>query len=184
MWAGHPVVRGFTYDGPLRRAVGCSGDTLWMPSWDRDPDAPAPNRPRKVGVCFIVELDGGVLIDRRSDDGALAFTGGTLEDDETVTEGLARELREETGLEVEDLTFLGLFSDPQRLIGYTDGSVWPLLSLAFAVTPKPGRRPELSEESLELRVVTRDELRDLPLTPVHRQIRDVYLAFDGTPVVA
>lgn len=179
-----PRDRGFTFDGPLRQAVGCSGDTPWMPSWDRDPDAPAPNRPRKVGVCFIVELDGGVLIDRRSDDGALAFTGGTLEDDETVTEGLARELREETGLEVEDLTFLGFFSDPQRLIGYTDGSVWPVLSFAFVVRPKPGRRPEFSDESIELRVVTRRELRDVPLTPVHRQIRDVYLAFDGKPVVA
>ena len=155
-----------------------------MPSWDRDPDAPAPNRARKVGVCFIVELDGGILIDRRSDDGALAFTGGTLEDDETVTDGLVRELREETGLEVDNLTFIGFFSDPQRLIGYADGSVWPVLSFVFVVTPKPGRRPELSDESLELRVVTRDELRDLPLTPVHRQIRDAYLAFDGTPVVA
>jgi len=176
--------RGFTCDGPLRRAVGCSGDTPRMPSWDRDPDAPAPNRARKVGVCFIVELDGGILIDRRSDDGALAFTGGTLEDDETVTDGLVRELREETGLEVDNLTFIGFFSDPQRLIGYADGSVWPVLSFVFVVTPKQGRRPELSDESLELRVVTRDELRDLPLTPVHRQIRDAYLAFDGTPVVA
>ena len=155
-----------------------------MPSWDRDPDAPAPNRPRKVGVCFIVKRDGGVLIDRRSDDGELAFTGGTLEDDETVTEGLARELREETGLEVDDLTFLGFFSDPQRLTGYSDGSVWPVLSFAFVVIPKAGARPEISHESFELRVVAREELRDLPLTPVHRQIRDVYLAFDGTPVVA
>ena len=113
-----------------------------MPSWIRDPDAPAANRPRKVGVCFIVELDGGVLIDRRSDDGALAFTGGTLEDDETVTEGLARELREETGLEVQELTFIGFFSDPTRLLGYSDGSVWPVLSFAFVVVPKPGYRLE------------------------------------------
>jgi 8-oxo-dGTP diphosphatase len=155
-----------------------------MPSWFRDPDAPAANRPRKVGVCFIVELDGGVLIDRRSDDGSLAFTGGTLEDDETVTEGLARELREETGLEVQDLTFIGFFSDPNRLLGYADGSVWPVLSFAFVVVPKPGYRLEISDESLELRVVTRDELRDLQLTPVHQQIRDAYLSFDGTPVVA
>ena len=153
-----------------------------MPSWHRDPAAPAPNRPRKVGVCFIVELDGGVLIDRRSDDGALAFTGGTLEDDETVLEGLARELREETGLEVESTRFLGFFSDPTRLIGYDDGSVWPVLSFAFAVTPRPGSAPRLSDESLELRVVSREELAQLALTPVHQEIRDVYLA-DGAEIV-
>lgn len=154
-----------------------------MPSWVRDPNAPAPNRPRKVGVCFIVELDGGVLVDRRSDDGSLAFTGGTLEDDESVLEGLARELREETGLEVAETRLVGVFSDPTRLIGYEDGSVWPVLSLAFAVTPRPGEvRP--SDESLELRVVSREELAELDLMPTHRAIRDAYLAFDGTVVVA
>ena len=170
-------------NGPLRRAVGRSSDTPRMPSWYRDPDAPAPNRPRNVGVCFIVEIDGGVLIDRRSDDGLLAFTGGRLEDDETVTDGLARELREETGLEVDDLTFIGVFSDPQRLVGYADGSVWPVLSFAFVVTPKAGR-PRISDESLEFRIVSRDDLNDLTLTAAHRPIRDAYLAFDGIPVIA
>jgi len=155
-----------------------------VPSWYRDPEAPAPNRPRKVGVCFIVELDGGVLIDRRSDDGALAFTAGTLEDDESVLDGLARELREETGLEVARTEFIGVFSDPTRLIGYADGSVWPLLTVAVAVEPVSGLRPRISEESLEVRVVTRDELRELALTPAHRPIRDAYLAFDGRAVVA
>ena len=155
-----------------------------MPSWYRDPEAPAPNRHRKIGVCFIVELDGGVLIDRRSDDGALAFTGGTLEDDEDLMTGLARELHEETGLEVDRTILVGLFSDPTRLIGYLDGSVWPLLTVAFAVRPMPGADPRVSDESLELRVVAKDELRDLPLTPAHRPIRDAYLGFDGTPIVA
>ena len=155
-----------------------------MPSWYRDPEAPVPNRPRKVGVCFIVEIDGGVLVDRRSDDGALAFTGGTLEDDEEILAGLARELREETGLEVERTTLVGLFSDPTRLIGYRDGSIYPLLTVAFAVQPAPGSEPRISNESLELRIVSRDDLRDLPLTPAHRPIRDAYLSFDGTPLVA
>ena len=135
-------------------------------------------------MCFIVELPDGVLIDRRADDGALAFTGGTLEDDESVTEGLARELREETGLEVDELTFLGFFSDPQRLIGYSDGSIWPILSFAFAVRPVPGRGPEPSDESRGFVVVDSEELRLLPLTAVHRQIRDAYLGFDGRPVIA
>ncbi len=154
-----------------------------MPSYCRDPDAPTPNRPRKVGVCFIVEIDGGVLIDMREDDGSLAFTGGTLEEGESVHQALARELFEETGLEVGEMTPLGVFSDPSRIVAYADGSVHRVLSLAFVVTPKAGTRPRASDESLELRIVSRAELRDLPFWPAHRPIRAAYLAFDGNVVV-
>ncbi|MDQ3086226.1 MAG: NUDIX domain-containing protein [Actinomycetota bacterium] len=155
-----------------------------MPSYYRDQDAPLPNRPRNVGVCFIVEIDGGVLIDTREDDGSQAFTGGTLEEGESVHEALARELSEETGLEIGDMTLLGVFSDPSRIVAYRDGAVHRLLSLAFVVTPKPGTRPRASDESLELRIVSRAELRDLAFWPAHRPIRDAYLAFDGDVFVA
>ncbi|MDQ3381013.1 MAG: NUDIX domain-containing protein [Actinomycetota bacterium] len=155
-----------------------------MPSYYRNPDAPTPNRPLKVGVCFIVEMDGGILVDRREDDGSLAFTGGTLEDGESVEDALARELFEETGLEVSSATFLGVFSDPTRIVAYRDGAVHRTLSLAFVVVPRPGTKPRISEESLELLVVSTDRLRELPFWPAHRPIRDAYLAFDGNVVVA
>jgi 8-oxo-dGTP pyrophosphatase MutT (NUDIX family) len=155
-----------------------------MPSWYRDPDAPQPNEPRRAGVCFLVEIDGGVLIDRRVDDGALALTGGALDEGDSVLECLERELREETGLEVERPALLGVFSDPTRVVSYPDGAVNRVLSVAFVVTPRPGAPPRTSGESFELMVVSRDELRDLPIWPAHRPIRDAYLAFDGTPVVA
>ena len=155
-----------------------------MPSWYRDPSAPEPNGPRRTGVCFLVELDGRVLIDRRRDDGALALPGGRLDEGESVLDCLARELREETGLEVERSTFLGVFSDPTRIVSYPDGSVHGLLSLAFVVAARPGPGPRASEESLELVLMSAAELRDSPIWPAHRPIRDAYLAFDGTPVVA
>jgi len=154
-----------------------------MPSYYRDPDAPTPNRPLKVGVCFIVEIDGGVLIDRRKDDGAWAFTGGALEDGESVSDALARELLEETGLEVDRVTPLGVFSDPSRIVAYPGGSVYRVLSLAFVVTPRAGTKPRVSDESLELSVVTADRLRELPIWPAHRPIRDAYLSFDRDVVV-
>ena len=154
-----------------------------MPSYYRDPEAPTPNRPLKVGVCFIVEKDGGVLIDRRRDDGSWAFTGGTLEDGESVEDALARELHEETGLEVGRAAPLGVFSDPSRIVAYPDGLVNRVLSLAFVVTPRPGKTPRASAESLELSVVSTDRLRGLPFWPVHRPIRDAYLTFAGTVVV-
>jgi ADP-ribose pyrophosphatase YjhB (NUDIX family) len=145
-----------------------------VPSWFRDPDAPAPNRPRKVGVCFVVELGDRVLVDTRLD-GELAFLGGTLEPEESVPACLARELREETGLGVVEARLLGVFSDPTRLIGYLDGSVHPVLTIAFVVEPD-GDDPRPSDESRGFQLVPRGELADLPLTAVHRQIRDAYVA--------
>jgi len=77
-----------------------------------------------------------------------------------------------------------VFSDPTGLISYPDGSVVRVLTLAFVVTPRPGDRTRASDESLELRVVSRDELGAMEIWPAQRPIRDAYLAFDGDVVVA
>jgi ADP-ribose pyrophosphatase YjhB (NUDIX family) len=58
-----------------------------MPNDHRDPAATTSSR--EVGVCFVVEMDGGVLTDRRRDDGSWAYPAGTLEDGEPVEDGLA-----------------------------------------------------------------------------------------------
>jgi hypothetical protein len=39
-----------------------------MPSYYRDPNAPAPNVPRRIGVAALIERDGTFLVERRVDD--------------------------------------------------------------------------------------------------------------------
>ena len=155
-----------------------------MPSYYRDRSAPAPNPPRLVGVVALIEFDGSVLVDRRSDDGAWAFGGGRVEEDESVLDALRREVHEETGLDVRRADLLGVFSDPTRIIEYPDGAIHRALSVAFGVVPQPGAVPRTSAESLELRLVARDNLAALPLWPAATPVRDAYLAFDGSPVIA
>ena len=155
-----------------------------MPSYYRGLTAPAPTRPRLVGVVALIELEGSILVDRRSDDGSWAFLGGRVEEHESVLEALHRELREEADLEVLRADLLGVFSDPTRIIEYPGGAVHRTLTVAFIVVPRPGSTPRASDESLELRLVSRDDLVVLPLWPAATPIRDAYLAFNGTPVVA
>ena len=65
-------------------------------------------RPR-VGVGGVVIYDAGVVLIRRGKEpllGEWSIPGGTLELGETLEEGLRRELKEETGLEVEPLQLL------------------------------------------------------------------------------
>jgi 8-oxo-dGTP pyrophosphatase MutT (NUDIX family) len=154
-----------------------------MPSWYRDPAAPEPDAPRRVGAVFIVELDGHVLVDRRADDGSWAFTGSAVAEGGTVSAAVVREFEEETG-QRGATTSLGLFSDPTALIGYPDGTVVRIIDLAFIVTVSDGAKWRSSHESSGLRLFTRDELRDVDWWPIHRPIGDAYLAFDRTPVVA
>jgi 8-oxo-dGTP pyrophosphatase MutT (NUDIX family) len=152
-----------------------------VPSYYGDPDAPEPNGPRRIGVIGIVERDGRVLVQRRADDGAWDFVGGALGEEETVLEALAREVHEESGLQVLEASLLGIFSDPSRIIEYPDGSVCRLLSIVFRVAAD-AREPRKSEESLELRFVERGELAEMDVWPSVRPVRDAYLERAGVVV--
>jgi 8-oxo-dGTP pyrophosphatase MutT (NUDIX family) len=154
-----------------------------MPSYYRDPDAPAPNVPRRAGVIALLERDGAVLVQRRTDDGAWDFIGGALEEDETVLDALRREVQEETGLRIAEAQLFGIYSDPTRMIEYPDGMVCRLLSIVFHARPEAGE-PRTSTESLELRFIARDELARLDLWPSVRPIRDAFLAGRGDVIVA
>lgn len=147
-----------------------------MPSYYRDPEAPAPNVPRRVGVGALIERDDDILVERRADDGRWwAFIGGGLLENETLLEALHREVREETGFVIAKATLFGVFSDPTRVIAYPDGNTCRLLSVVFRVVPEGRIAPRLSEESLEMRFVTLGELPHLEFWPVHRPVRDALL---------
>jgi ADP-ribose pyrophosphatase YjhB (NUDIX family) len=154
-----------------------------MPSYYRDPSAPAPNQPRRVGVVAVIEREGAVLFEQRADFGTWGLIGGLLDEDETVEDGIAREIREETGLEAVSIELFGVFSDPSRIIAYPDGNVIRLLSVAFLVTVADGE-PRVSEESLELRFVDVGAIAGLDLSPAQRPVIDAYLAGRRPPVVA
>ena len=153
-----------------------------MPSYYRDPDAPAPNVPRRVGVIALLERDGAVLVQRRADDGEWDLVGGRLDEDESVLDALHREVHEETGLRIADAELFGIYSDPTRIIEYPDETICRLLSIVFRARPEAGE-PRPSDESFELRFVGRDELARLDVWPAVRPIRDAYLAGGGEVIV-
>lgn len=87
---------------------------------------PRPETPA-LTVDVVIELAGGgiVLIERKHPPPGWALPGGFVDVGETVEAAAVREAREETGLEVELLELLGVYSDPARdPRGHTVGIVY------------------------------------------------------------
>src|SRR2546426_9729223 len=68
----------------------------------------------RVGVYAVIFNEEGVLLGHRRDIDWWNLPGGGMEAGETVDEALCREVREETGLEVEVEQLAGVYSKPQK----------------------------------------------------------------------
>ena len=65
----------------------------------------------RPGVAAVIFTNDRVLLQRRDDTGHWGLPGGAVEPGESVRQALIREVREETGLEVEPLRLIGVYSD-------------------------------------------------------------------------
>jgi ADP-ribose pyrophosphatase YjhB (NUDIX family) len=149
----------------------------------RDPDAPQPNRPRRVGAAALIEHNGGLLLDRRVDPPGWALVAGTVDEEESVVDALRREVAEETGLRLASCKLFGVFSDPSRIVRYADGNTYRTVTIAFVVQLEPfdGLRP--SSETTELRFVPVGDIARYELIATHRPIIELYLSGETPPFV-
>ncbi len=77
----------------------------------------------QTGASIIVEdAMGRILMQQRTDDGTWSYPGGRIEIDETVEDGARREVLEECGLEVGEMTLLGVFSGTELNHIYPNGN--------------------------------------------------------------
>jgi NAD+ diphosphatase len=108
-------------------------------------------------VCGLVEgEDGRLLLGRRAIEpffGMWDTLGGFLHEGEEVEDGLRRELREETGLDVEPIAFLGAWVDRYG----DDSAAVHTLNLYWIVRPTGGV-PVPADDVSELAWFAPDEL--------------------------
>ena len=73
-----------------------------------------------------------------------------------------REVKEETGLDVEITGLVGTYTDPRHIIAYSDGEVRRQFNVCFTARIVGGSLT-ISEESSELRFVAPSEIGALPM---------------------
>jgi ADP-ribose pyrophosphatase YjhB (NUDIX family) len=123
-----------------------------------------PTRPF-LAVSAAIIRDGRVLVVRRARppaNGLFSLPGGVVEAGETLHEAIAREVREETSLEIEPVALAGY----REVIARDDDA---RVERHFVILPFAARwlagEPHLNEELSEACWVHPSELRALPTTP-------------------
>lgn len=98
-----------------------------------------------LAVDAVIQMEDGkiIFVQRQNPpfQGQWALPGGQVEVGETVEEAIIREVKEETGLKVEVVRLIGVFSDPQR---DPRGHV---VSIAYSVHPVDGKLSAGSDAS-------------------------------------
>lgn len=116
------------------------------------------------GVAAVIrDEQDRVLLHRRLDDGTWSLPSGAIEPGETPATAVARETREETGLEVRAVRVLGVFGWPRLRHRYPNGDLVEYLVVVFRCDVIGGALEAQDGEATDFRWFTRDELATMPL---------------------
>ncbi len=140
-----------------------------MPKLDyyQDPAAPRANSIVTAASVFIENAAGQVLMIQRSDNGLWAIPGGGQDIGESLVSTAVREVQEETGLHIEVVGLVGIYSDPAHVIAYDDGEVRQEFSVCFRARPVDGTLTT-SDESTRVEWVAREQVEQLDIHPTVR----------------
>ncbi|MEU1016095.1 NUDIX domain-containing protein [Streptomyces sp. NPDC005898] len=132
-----------------------------------DCNAPKPNSLVVAASAVVTDEDGRILLQRRRDNDLWALPGGGMDMTDSLPGAAVREVKEETGLDVEITGLVGTYTDPRHVIAYTDGEVRRQFNVCFTAR-RVGGELEISNESTELRFVAPADLKSLPMHHTQR----------------
>ncbi|MFQ6145053.1 NUDIX domain-containing protein [Streptomyces seoulensis] len=145
-----------------------------------DPDAPEPNSLVVAASAVVTDEQGRILLQRRRDNDLWALPGGGMEMADSLPGAAVREVKEETGLDVEITGLVGTYTDPRHVIAYSDGEVRRQFNVCFTARVTGGELT-ISDESTELRFVDPRELKSLPMHHTQRLRLRHFLQHRGAP---
>ena len=123
----------------------------------------------RIGSCAVIfdEAHEKVLLTRRSDNGLWCLPGGKMEPGESIEECCRREVLEETGLIIEPVRLIGVYSNRDQLVVYKDGAKVQMLVLSFEAQISGGTLG-LSNETTDAQYFGFAELETLEMHDRHK----------------
>ncbi|MFI0939881.1 NUDIX domain-containing protein [Streptomyces sp. NPDC021020] len=145
-----------------------------------DPEAPKPNSLVVAASAVVTDDEGRILLQRRTDNSLWALPGGGMEMTDSLPGAAVREVKEETGLDVEITGLVGTYTDPRHIIAYTNGEVRRQFNVCFTARVISGSLA-ISDESTELRFISSGEIDQLPMHHTQRLRLGHFLENRSTP---
>src|SRR2546421_5435545 len=132
-----------------------------------DPHAPKANSIVVAVTVFVLDDQDQVLLIHRTDNDLWALPGGAQEFGEYISETAVRETKEEAGVDIEVTGIVGIYTNPNHVVEFSDGEVRQQFSICFRARLLGGElRP--SDESSEVRWVPQAQLDELSIHPSMR----------------
>ncbi|SRR5712692_67296 len=104
--------------------------------------APRPIVVSHVPSVTAVAVDGDrLLLVHRTDNDLWALPGGGHDLGETIQDTVVREVKEETGIDVQVTGLVGIYTDPAHVIAYDDGEVRQQFSICFPLAASSSAMP-------------------------------------------
>lgn len=132
-----------------------------------DENAPEPNSLVVATSAVVLDGRGRVLLQRRADSGNWALPGGAMDAAESLTDSVIREVKEESGFDIEVTGLVGTYTDPRHIIVYSDGEVRRQFNICYTARIIGGELT-ISDESTEIRFVAPGDLDGLPMHRTQR----------------
>ena len=147
-----------------------------------DPNAPTANSVVPSVVAVVEDDQGRILLIHKTDNDLWALPGGGHDVGESIAGTVVREVKEETGYDVEVSGIVGTYTNPRHVMAYDDGEVRQQFSICFAARLLGGEM-KTSSESKEVAWIAPADTARLEIHPSMRMRLAHYLERRTSPYI-